>query len=186
MSAHEAGAMHADIGHAPTWLRPPDDVNALMPQLWPSTVTRDGAGVLTVGGLSVRVLAEEFKTPAYILDEADFRARCREWRDAFGDGEVHYASKAFCSRAVVRIVAEEGLSLDVCTGGELAVALSAGMPASRIALHGNNKSVAELTRALDAGLGRIVVDSFDEIDRLTALARSRSVKPNRRCSRKNR
>jgi diaminopimelate decarboxylase len=90
---------------------------------------------------------------------------------------VHYASKAFCSRAVVRMVAEEGLSLDVCTGGELAVALSAGMPASRIALHGNNKSVAELTRALDAGVGRVVVDSFDEIDRLTALARTRSVRP---------
>lgn len=177
MSAHEAGALHAEIGHAPVWLRQPADVNALLPQLWPRTVERGADGVLSVGGLSVAALKEEYGTPAYVLDEVDFRARCREWRDAFAGGEVHYASKAFCCKAVVRIVAEEGLSLDVCTGGELAVALAAGMPAQRIALHGNNKSAAELARAVEAGVGRIVVDSFDEIDRLTALARERGVRP---------
>ena len=177
MSAHEAGALHAEIGHAPVWLRQPADVNTLLPQLWPRTVERGADGVLSVGGRTVRELAEEYGTPAYVLDEVDFRARCREWRDAFAGGEVHYASKAFCCKAVVRIVAEEGLSLDVCSGGELAVALAAGMPAERIALHGNNKSVAELTRAVEAGVGRIVVDSFDEVDRLTALARERGVRP---------
>jgi diaminopimelate decarboxylase len=133
--------------------------------------------VLSVGGLSVRDLAGEYGTPAYILDEEDFRQRCRAFRAAFADGDVFYAGKAFLCRAVARIIAEEGLSLDVCSGGELATALAAGLPAERIGLHGNNKSVPELARALDAGVGRIVVDSFDEIDRLTALARERGARP---------
>jgi diaminopimelate decarboxylase len=182
MGAHEAGALHADLGAAPTWLRVPDDVNALMPALWPRTVVRGPEGSLSVGGCDVRDLSREYGTPVYVLDEADLRGRCREWREAFRPGdaggtEVHYAAKAFCAKAVVRVVAEEGLSLDVCTGGELAVALAAGMPPDRIAMHGNNKSVAELTRALDVGVGRIVLDSFDEIGRLTALARARGVRP---------
>jgi diaminopimelate decarboxylase len=112
-----------------------------------------------------------------VLDEADLRARARAFRDAFAPGTVYYAGKAFLSKAVVRIIAEEGLSLDVCTGGELATALAADMPPERIGFHGNNKSVAELSRALDAGVGRIIVDSFDEIDRLTVLARTRDVRP---------
>jgi diaminopimelate decarboxylase len=178
MRAHEAGALHADIGHrGPGWLRTPEDVNALMPQLWPRTVRRTDAGALTVGGVDVREIAEAYGTPAYVLDEADFRARCREFRDAFGGAEIYYAGKAFLCKAVVRMIAEEGLSLDVCTGGELAVALAAGMPPERLGLHGNNKSVSELARALDAGVGRIIVDSFDEIERLTALARERNVRP---------
>ncbi|MBX6357467.1 MAG: diaminopimelate decarboxylase [Micromonosporaceae bacterium] len=179
MRAHEAGALHADLGHGgPSWLRTPDDVNALVPHLWPRTVVRGRDGVLTVGGVSVRELAERFGTPAYILDEADFRARCREFRDAFKGADVFYAGKAFLCKAVARMVAEEGLSLDVCTGGELSVALAAGFPADRIGLHGNNKSIAELTRAVDAGVGRIILDSFDEIDRLTAIARQRNARPN--------
>jgi len=176
--AHEAGALHADLGHnGPAWLRPPADPNVLLPRLWPATVTRDPGGVLTVGGVRVTELAARYGTPAYVLDEVDLRARCRDFVTAFTDTDVYYAGKAFLCRAVVRIIAEEGLHLDVCTGGELAVALAAGMDPARIAFHGNNKSVAELGRALDAGVGRIVVDSFQEIDRLTALARERGVRP---------
>ena len=178
MSAHEAGALHADIGHvAPPWLRAPQDVNALLTPLWPRTVHRGEDGALRVGGVSVRDLAAEFGTPAYVLDEADLGARARAFREAFPTVGVFYAAKAFCAKAVIRVVQEEGLNLDVCTGGELAVALAAGMPPERIKLHGNNKSTQELTRALDAGLGWIVVDSFDEIDRLTSLARERTTRP---------
>lgn len=178
MRAHEAGALHGDIGHrGPAWLSPPADVNALVPQLWPRQVERGAGGALTVAGLDVRELAAEYGTPAYVLDEDDLRSRARDFRDAFPDVDVYYAGKAFLCRAVVRMIAEEGLHLDVCSGGELATALSAGMPAERIGFHGNNKSVAELTRALDAGVGRIILDSFTEIDRLTALARERGVRP---------
>src|SRR2546430_17043874 len=178
MRAHEAGALHAEVGHrGPAWLRTPDDVNALLPQLWPRTVTRGPDGALTIAGKDVRDLAAEFGTPVYVLDEEDFRARCRELAESFADADLFCAGKAFICKAVVRMLAEEGLSLDVCSGGELAVALAAGMPPDRIGLHGNNKSVDELRRALDAGVGRIVLDSFQEIDRLTTLARERGVQP---------
>jgi diaminopimelate decarboxylase len=178
MRAHEAGALHGDLGNrGPAWLRTPEDVNALVPQLWPRTVSRTGAGSLAIGGVDVTELAEEYGTPAYLLDEADLRSRCREFVSAFGDADVYYAGKSFLCKAVVRVVEEEGLFLDVCTGGELAVALAAGFPAERIGFHGNNKSTSELTRALDAGVGRIVVDSFDEIDRLTALSEEKGKRP---------
>ncbi|WP_406041366.1 diaminopimelate decarboxylase [Micromonospora sp. NBC_00898] len=177
MRAHEAGALHGDIGSRPPWLRPPGDVNALVPQLWPRNVARAADGALEVAGLGVRDLAAEYGTPVYVLDSDDLRSRCREFRAAFPDADVYYAGKAFLCRAVVRMIAEEGMFLDVCTGGELATALSAGMPAERIGFHGNNKSLAELARALDAGVGRIILDSFAEIDRLTALARERGVRP---------
>jgi len=152
------------------WLRIPEDVDALVPELWPSGVSKVD-GVLTVAGLTAPELAAEFGTPAYILDEADFRARARAFGDAFGaiGADVFYAGKAFLCVAVARWIAEEGLNLDVCTGGELAVALRAEFPPARIAMHGNNKSVAELRRALEVGVGRIVVDSVDEIDRLAKL-----------------
>lgn len=178
MRAHEAGALHGDFARQGSGLLdPPADLNALLPMLWPRTAHRDSSGVLRIGGMSVRALAAEFGTPAYILDEADFRSRCQDFREAFQGAAVHYAGKAFLSKAVVRMVASEGLSLDVCTGGELAVALAAGMPPEKIGLHGNNKSLAELSRAIDVGVGRIIVDSFDEIDRLTAMARERGVRP---------
>lgn len=168
---HEAGALHADVGfRGPAWLRPPEDPNALHPGLWPRNVTKNDAGVLTVAGVEVTELAQRFGTPAYIVDEADFRARCREFREGFAGWQVYYAAKAFCPTAVLRWVAEEGLGLDVCTGGELAAACHAGFPTDRIKMHGNNKSLAELTRALETGVGRIVIDSFDEIDRLAKLA----------------
>jgi diaminopimelate decarboxylase len=178
MRAHEAGALHSDLGsRGPAWLRAPDDVNALLPRLWPLTAGRGPAGSLAVGGLDVRELARRYGTPAYVLDEEDFRRRCREFRDAFRDADVFYAGKAFLCRAVVKMIAEEGLSLDVCSGGELATALAAGMPPQRMGLHGNNKSVSELSRALEAGVGRIIVDSFDEVSRLSDLARARGVRP---------
>ncbi|GAA4683844.1 diaminopimelate decarboxylase [Streptomyces chumphonensis] len=170
-SAHPAGPRHADVLPEGHYTPPPADLNALAAPVWPHTATRDEHGVLTVGGMSVVDLAAEFGTPAYFLDEADFRARCRAWREAFGDdADVFYAGKAFLCRAVVGWLREEGLNLDVCTGGELATALAAGMPPERIALHGNNKSAAELHRAVEAGVGRIVVDSFQEIARVAHLA----------------
>src|SRR6185295_20082448 len=104
-------------------------------------------------------LAEQFGTPLFVYDETHLRARCREYVAAFGADRVAYAGKAFLCRAMVRLVAEEGLHLDVATGGELYVALAAGFPPARIVFHGNNKSTAELRAALEAGVGRIAVDS---------------------------
>jgi diaminopimelate decarboxylase len=116
--------------------------------------------------LDLEAIAARFGTPLFVYDEDALRARCREYRDAFAGATVVYAGKAFLCRAMVRLVAEEGLSLDCSTGGELHVALRAGFPADRIVLHGNNKSDAEIAMAREAGVGRIVADSFDEIDRL--------------------
>ncbi|MFF8695889.1 diaminopimelate decarboxylase [Streptomyces sp. NPDC015144] len=170
-SAHPAGPRHADVMTEGHYTAPPADLNALDAKVWARTVTRDEDGAITVGGLQVSRLAEEFGTPAYFLDESDFRARCRAWADAFGPGaDVFYAGKAFLSRAVVRWLTEEGLNLDVCSGGELTTALAAGMPAERIAFHGNNKTVDEIERAVSAGVGRIVLDSFQEIVRVAHVA----------------
>jgi diaminopimelate decarboxylase len=171
---HEAGALHADVTEPPSALLvPPADPGTLAASVWPATATRDGSGALALGGVDVRDLAAEFGTPAYVLDEADFRSRCRDFVQAFAGADVHYAAKAFCSLASLRWVVEEGLGLDVCSGGELAAALRAEVTPDRIAFHGNNKSVAELEQALDAGVGRIVVDSFAEIARLAWLAEER-------------
>ncbi|MFJ2896585.1 diaminopimelate decarboxylase [Streptomyces sp. NPDC087218] len=170
-SAHPAGPRHADVMTEGHYTAPPADLNALDPKVWARTVTRDEDGAVTVGGIGVTRLAEEFDTPAYVLDESDFRARCRAWADAFGrDADVFYAGKAFLSRAVVRWLKEEGLNLDVCSGGELTCALDAGMPAERIAFHGNNKTVEEIERAVTVGVGRIVLDSFQEIARVSHIA----------------
>ncbi|MGH3314385.1 MAG: diaminopimelate decarboxylase [Streptomyces sp.] len=170
-SAHPAGPRHADVLPEGHYTAPPADLNELEPRVWPQTTARAATGAVSVGGIDVRELAEEFGTPVYVLDEADFRARCRAWRDAFGPGaDVFYAGKAFLSRAVVRWLNEEGLNLDVCSGGELATALAGGMPAERIALHGNNKSSAEIRQAIQVGVGRIVLDSFQEIVRVAHIA----------------
>jgi diaminopimelate decarboxylase len=164
--AHPAGPRHADVlpaGHPPAV---PADLNALDPMIWPRSAARVD-GVLTLGGLDVRDLAAQFGTPLFVLDEADFRGRCREFRQAFGDGAgVFYAAKAFCCRGVLRWVAGEGLGVDVCTGGELEVALAAGVDPAAITLHGSNKLLAELERAVSVGVGHIVADSFEEIARL--------------------
>ncbi|MBT2403868.1 MULTISPECIES: diaminopimelate decarboxylase [unclassified Streptomyces] len=176
-SAHPAGPRHADVLPEGHYAPPPADLNALDEKVWARTVRRNPDGVVTVGGIPVTTLAQEFGTPAYFLDEEDFRARCRAWAHAFGpDADVFYAGKAFLSKAVVKWLQEEGLNLDVCSGGELATALAAGMPAERIAFHGNNKSVAEITRAVEAGVGRIVLDSFQEIARVAHIARELGVR----------
>jgi diaminopimelate decarboxylase len=170
MRAHEAGALHADINtRQPAWLQRPSDADALVPLLWSTTARKDEDGVLHVGGVDLRELAAQHGTPAYVLDEVDFRNRAAAFRTAFADYEVYYAGKAFLCTTVARWIAEEGLCLDVCSGGELTVALRAGVDPARIGFHGNNKSVAELHRALEAGVGRIIVDSFHEIDRLAVL-----------------
>jgi diaminopimelate decarboxylase len=174
--AHEAGALHADIGHrGPSWLRAPRDVNGLVAPLWSSNARKNGDGALEVGGVDLRDLVAEHGSPAYVLDEADFRSRARVFKEGFKDFDVYYAGKAFLCTAVVRWVMEEGLKLDVCTGGELAVALRAGADPARLGFHGNNKSEQELARALNTGVGRIIVDSEYEIDRLIALAAERDV-----------
>ena len=147
----------------------------LEPSVWPLTATDDG-GVLRVGGVAVTTLAQTYGTPLFVMDEADVRARCRAWREAFPDADVYYAGKAFLCSAMARIVAEEGLSLDVCTGGELALALRGGVPGERIGFHGNNKSEAELVAAVEAGVGRIVLDSFAEIGRVAEIAAARGVR----------
>lgn len=161
-------------GTSPHWLREPADVNALVPALWSGTARKDD-GVLQVGGLAVPDLVADVNTPAYVLDEDDFRARARAFRDAFAGYDVYYAGKAFLCTAVARWVAEEGLSLDVCSNGELTVALRAGVDPARIGYHGNNKTAMELRRAVDAGVGRIIVDSYDEIERLADVARQLGV-----------
>jgi diaminopimelate decarboxylase len=124
-----------------------------------------------LGGADVRDLAREYGTPVFVTDEEDIRGRAREYLEAFGeDGGVFYAAKAFCSRAVLRWVHSEGLGVDVCTGGELEVALSAGVDPAMITLHGNNKLPSELRRAVAAGVGHVVVDSYEEIARLAFYA----------------
>ncbi len=136
--------------------------------LLPDTAEVGPGGGLSIGGVDVIGLCGEIGTPVFVYDEDHLRARCREARSAWGDGAT-YASKAFWCKAMARLVAEEGLAVDVSTGGELHVALAGGVPAERIVLHGNNKSEAELASALGVGVGRIVVDSFDELDRLDRL-----------------
>jgi len=136
--------------------------------LLPDTAETGPDGRLRVGGVDLLDLAAEHGTPLFVYDESHLRARCREAVEAWGDG-VAYATKAFLCRAMASLAHAEGMCLDVATGGELHVALSAGVPPERLVLHGNNKSEAELAAALGAGVGRIVVDSFDEIARLGAL-----------------
>jgi diaminopimelate decarboxylase len=176
MPAHEAGALHAGAFRGPGWLQQPEDVNALVSRLWSRSVLRGAAGALTVAGVDVRDIAERYGTPAYVLDEADLRSRAIEFRDAFdrafgGNADVYYAGKAFLCTAVAGWMAEDRLAVDTCTGGELAVALRAGVPPGRIGLHGNNKSDAEIDRAVAAGIGRVVVDGVDEIGRIAEAGR---------------
>src|SRR4029078_4641202 len=165
--AHEAGWAHAVVSvRGPSWLREPEDPNVLVPQLWSSTARKRDDGVLEVGGVRLTDLVAEHGSPAYVLDEADFRSRARAFRDGFAGCDVYYAGKAFLCTTVARWIAEEGLSLDVCSGGERAVSERAGFPMERVGFHGNNKTVAELERAVELGVGRITVDSFHEIARL--------------------
>jgi diaminopimelate decarboxylase len=136
--------------------------------LLPDSATVDAAGRLAIGGVDLLDLAREHGTPLFVYDEQHLRARCRAAVEAFPDGAA-YATKAFLCLAMAQLVHEEGMHLDVATRGELHVALAAGVPGERLVMHGNNKSSDELRAAIDAGVARIVVDSFDEIDRLEAL-----------------
>jgi diaminopimelate decarboxylase len=145
-----------------------DPTGAIERSLLPRTSTVEPNGHLRVGDIDVLELAAEFGTPLFVYDEHHLRHACREAVAAWGDG-VAYATKAFLCRAMARLAYEEGMQLDVASGGELHVALSAGVPANRLVLHGNNKSNEELASALECGVGRIVVDSFDEIARLGRL-----------------
>ncbi|MGZ4669217.1 MAG: diaminopimelate decarboxylase [Blastococcus sp.] len=151
---------------------PPEELGALDANVWPRSAERVG-GELHLGGLPVTELARTHGTPLFVLDEGDFRGRAEEFAGAFENADVHYASKAFLCGQVARWIADDGLHLDACSGNELSLALAAGFPPERIALHGNNKSLAELQLAVDAGIGHVVVDSFDEIDRLVPLAAAR-------------
>ena len=170
-TSHPSGWAHADGAlKGPHWLREPADPNALVPLLWSQTAQKVD-GDLLVGGVPIPDLVAGVNTPAYVLDEADFRARARAFREAFAPAQVFYAGKAFLCTAVARWVDEEGLCLDVCSDGELSVALRAGFDPSRIGYHGNNKSAHDLRRAVDAGVGRIIVDSHQEIERLAAITR---------------
>ncbi|BCN43537.1 diaminopimelate decarboxylase [Prescottella equi] len=179
MNAHPAGPRHAEIQHAPGLPpRPatPSEMTTLPEQVWPRSAERGADGVVRIAGVPVTDLAAKYGTPLFVVDEDDFRSRCREMARAFGGADrVHYASKAFLSAEIARWVRDEGLSMDVASGGELAVALHAGFPAERITMHGNNKSVAELDAAVAAGVGHIVLDSMVEIERLDEVAARRGV-----------
>ena len=174
MNVHPAGPRHAEeITHAGSPPRPQNAAGtlALAPHVWPRNLSRGADGEVRIAGVVVTELAERYGTPLFVVDEDDFRGRCREMAEAFGGGaNVHYAAKAFLCTEIARWVAQEGLSMDVASGGELAIALHAGFPARRITLHGNNKSMTELTDAVKAGVGCVVVDSMTEIDRLDAVA----------------
>jgi len=147
--------------------------------IYPHTTLHNAAGHLEIGGCDVVGLAREYGTPLFIYDEQTLRDQCRAYRKAFGAltdlYEIVYASKAFSCRAMCELVAQEGLSLDVATGGELAAARAAGFPLGRVYFHGNNKSPAEIAFGLDLGIGHFVVDSFEEIDRLEAAAAARDM-----------
>ncbi len=149
--------------------------------MWPAGASRDEQGILCLGGLPATALSDRFGTPLFVIDEDQVREHARRTLEAFraaasehdAQVRVYYAGKAFLSSEVVRWVTEEGLAVDVCTGGELAVALAAGAEPSRLGFHGNNKSVPELERAVEVGVGSIVIDSWIELERLAAIVERR-------------
>ncbi|MGV2903980.1 diaminopimelate decarboxylase [Microbacterium sp. AGC62] len=162
---------------APEWLAVPDDANDLADGVWPASAVRDADGVLDIAGVSATTLARTYGTPLQVLDEDEVRGRARRFRLAFDraaaanstTAQVYYAGKAFLCTTIARWMVDEGLRVDVCTGGELAVALAAGVAPASLGFHGNNKSVAELERAVEGGVGTIIVDSAIEIERLAAI-----------------
>lgn len=147
---------------------PPVAAPAADLSVWPAGTEERPHGRLAVGGVPLDELAESHGTPLYVLDEAEVRERCRTYRDAFPEADVHYAAKAFLCRALAHWVEEEGLGLDVCSAGELELAVTTGFPPERILLHGNAKSPEDLRTALRLGVGRIVIDSPAEIARIAA------------------
>jgi len=171
---------------APSWLELPADANFLAPSVWSKNSVRADSGEIVIAGVAATELAERFGTPVYVVDESDVRSRARGIRDAFArefgrvgsSVKVYYAGKAFLSTQVVSWMIADGLNIDVCSGGELAVALAGGADPARLGLHGNNKSLAEIERAVNVGLGAIVIDSLIEIERVAdAAARAGRVQP---------
>lgn len=162
---------------APKWLEE-RDLGALDPKIWPRTAKRNAQGEIEIGGVGVRELIRRHGSPLYVVDQEDFEARLMQTKRAFTEAaqrngtsaKLYYASKALLTSDVVRWVDQAGLSIDVSTGGELAVALAAGIPGERIGLHGNNKSLVEIGRAISAGVGAIVIDSELEIERIASVA----------------
>jgi diaminopimelate decarboxylase len=150
-----------------------------MNSIWPNSATRS-SGELQIGGCAVTAIAARYGTPIFVLDERDFKSRIEKWsgsfRSIFGEnaGDVFYAAKAFISIEVAKMINQGGISLDVCTGGELAVARAAKFPGERIEMHGNNKSEAEIEAGIDYRVGTIVVDSLQEIDRVARIAHGKN------------
>ena len=145
--------------------------NELPAHVWPRNAARQEDGVITIAGVPLPEIAAEYGTPVMVVDEDDFRSRCRDMAEAFGSARnVHYASKAFLTRHIARWVDEEGLALDVASENELRIALAADFPPERITVHGNNKSASFLRLCLDAGVGHVVIDSRQELTELAALA----------------
>ena len=163
---------------APSWLSLPTDANAIDGKIWPASFKRDASGDIRVGGLPVGQLVAEYGTPLMVIDQDDFLRRARQVKNAFDSeakkiqtsAKVYYASKSLLTTEVVRWVAASGLNIDVCSGGELALALAGGIDPSRIGLHGNNKSLYEIGRAVTAGVGAIVIDSEIEIERIASIS----------------
>lgn len=172
MQAHPAGPLHAQMVRESQALIPVDD--PAQSHVWPESVDRNDRGELQIGGRGVVGLAVEYGTPLFLFDEKDIRGRAREFAEAYlaenERGTVYYAAKAFLSVAIAKWVYEEGLGIDVASGGELATAIRAEIPGEKLLMHGNNKSESEIRTALEYGVGRIVVDSFDEIVRVAAIA----------------
>ena len=165
---------------APEWLNKPKDLNRVDAQLWPANLTRNSFGEFEVGGVGVTELTAQFGTPLYVIDQQDFFARARRVQAALQaaaesigtTAKVYYAGKAMLTTEIASWIAELGLNLDVSSGGELAAALAGGVDAAKIGLHGNNKSLAEIGRAVAAGVGAIVIDSEIELERIASTAQA--------------
>ena len=162
----------------PSWLSMPKDANFIDSKIWPASFIRDASGDVQIGGISVGQLAAEYGTPLMVVDQADFLSRAGQVKNAFDSeakkiqtsAKVYYASKSLLTTEVVRWVDASGLNIDVSSGGELALALAGGISPSRIGLHGNNKSLYEIGKAVTAGVGAIVIDSEIEIERIASIA----------------
>ncbi|MFW0121154.1 diaminopimelate decarboxylase family protein [Rothia sp. CCM 9419] len=169
--------------YVPSWLQMPEHPEVLEPTIWEQNFSRAESGELLVDGTPVEQLRERFGTPQYVFSESVFRRRARTFRVAFEQAfeavgapvSIYYAGKSFLCSAVAHWADDEGLYLDTASGGELALAIRAGVPAHKVALHGNNKSDAEIRRALEYGVGRIVADSVPEVQQIARIAESMGI-----------
>ena len=184
MRAHPAGPLHADgLSLHDSAARPAsaEEMNRLSRAVWPTSCRRNADGAMEIAGVDVRDAVAEHGSPLFLFDEADLRDRARRYRSSYVDAGarlVYYAAKAFLTTTIARWVTEEGLGIDVASGGELAVALRAGVPGERLLMHGNNKSMDEIDAAVAARVGRIVIDSFEDVVRIAdSAARAGVVQP---------